>query len=116
MTYKAPKNWKDLLDNKPLHHGLSRRDFLARGMATGAMSVAVHQSIFGHLINQAAAATLTCPPPVKNIGSIGQIYAEGGPTMGARFFSESQAAMMNVNMAGNYGISGQANLQKLGPN
>src|SRR6185437_12368512 len=59
---------------------------------------------------------LACPAPVKNIGSVAQMFSSGGPTMGARFISEAQAAVMTAGMAGNYGINGQATLVKLGPN
>jgi hypothetical protein len=115
MTYKTKKNYKDLAE--PCKgQGMSRRELMARGFATGFMSVALHDFLIGNIMNKAFAAGLTCPAPVRAKGAIGQIFAEGGPTMGARFISEAQAAMMNVNMAGNYGISGQANLQKIGPN
>lgn len=117
MLIKVKKNWKDLVDSGPAHKsGLTRREFVARGLATGAMSVAVHQSVMGQFIAKAYADTLACPAPVKNLGSIAQFFSSGGPTMGARFISEAQAAAMSVGMADNYGISGQANLVRLGPN
>jgi hypothetical protein len=115
MLLKFKKTWKDLAENSN-HHGLTRRDFLARGLATGAMSVALPQIVANGFLSQAQAATMSCPPPARKLGSIAQIYAEGGPTMGARFISDEQAAMMSAGMAANYGISGQANLVKLGPN
>lgn len=117
MTYKSSKNWKDLAE---FHHGgphLTRRDFLARGLATGLMSVAVPKILMGDLVKKAEAAMpANCPPPTLSPGAIAQIFSNGGPTMGARFMSEAQAAAMNANMAKNYGVSGQANLKKLGPN
>lgn len=117
MTYKSKLNYKDLID-KPNHKpGMTRREMIWRGLATGAMTVAAHDMLLGGFMSRAHAAALaTCPTPLRNPGAIAQIYAEGGPTMGARFISENQAAMMNANMAANYGISGQANLVKLGPN
>jgi hypothetical protein len=80
------------------------------------VSVAVNNTIFGGLVRKAYAETMSCPPPVRNPGAIGQLYSDGGPTMGARFISEAQASLMNATMAANYGISGQANLVRLGPN
>jgi hypothetical protein len=116
-SYKAPKTWKDLID-KPLHHSLSRRDLIARGMVTGAVTVGLSKLLFGDVVKTAMAAgsTSQCPPPTLSAGAIGQIFASGGPTMGARFISEAQAGAMNTTMASNYGISGAANLMKLGPN
>src|SRR5690242_13621091 len=118
MTYRGKKDWKDLVEFcKHPHGGLTRRDFIARGMATGAMTVALEQMVAGQFLAQAHAdAPTNCPAPVRNPGAIAQLFPEGGPTMGARFFSDNQAAMMNANMAKNYGISGQGNIQKLGPN
>lgn len=116
MAYKVKQNYKDLIDQPVNHKAFTRRDFLARGLATGVMSVAAHNALFGSIMRQAEAATLaSCPAPVRNPGSVAQLYSEGGPTMGARFISENQAAMMNTNMAANYGITG-TNLRKLGPN
>src|SRR5258708_431772 len=115
MLIKVKKNWKDLAEGSK-HIGLSRRDFLLKGLATGALSVALSDALLSHFIQGAEAATANCPPPVRNPGAIAQIFANGGPTMGARFISENQAASMNGNMANNYGINGQATLQKLGPN
>jgi hypothetical protein len=117
MLIKVKKNWKDLVDSGPAHKsGMTRREFMMKGLATGTMSVAVHQALVGDLIAKAFADTISCPAPVKNVGAIAQIFSEGGPTMGARFIGEAQAAAMSVGMADNYGISGQANLVRLGPN
>ncbi len=113
MTYKSKQNWKDLID-KADHVGLSRRDLLARGLATGFISTTLPTALLPFLTREAQAA-LTCPPTVRATGAIAQIFAEGGPTMGARFIGEDQAAMMNPTIAANYGISG-TNLLKLGPN
>lgn len=113
MTYKVKQTWKDLIE-KPHHVSLSRRDLLARGLATGFVSFALPEFLRGSL-NQAQAANLTCPPTSRALGAIAQIYSQGGPTMGARFIGEDQAALMNATVAANYGITG-TNLQKLGPN
>jgi hypothetical protein len=115
MSYKVKQNYKDLIDQPVNHKAFTRRDFLARGLATGVMSVAAHNALFGSLMSQAAAETMACPAPARNPGAVAQLFSNGGPTMGARFFSENQAAMMNANMAKNYGISG-TNLRRLGPN
>ncbi len=114
MTYKSNKNWKDLIEKGP-HISLSRRDLLARGMATGFISAALPSSLLQLLSERSEAAALTCTPATRAPGAIAQIYSEGGPTMGARFIGEDQASMMSATMAANYGISG-TNLLKLGPN
>ncbi len=113
MTYRPKQTWKDLID-KPMHKGVTRRDLLTRGMATGFLSLAVPQYLLDVMINRAHAAP-TCPAPNRAKGAIAQIFAQGGPTMGARFIGEDQAAMMNATIAANYGITG-TNLLKLGPN
>jgi hypothetical protein len=115
MIFKSKQNYKDLID-KPVHKGMNRRDFLLRGLATGALSVAVPQIAIGTFLREAQAAGMACPPPMRNPGAIAQIFSSGGPTMGARFISEAQASLMNATMAANYGISGQSTLVKLGPN
>ena len=114
MTYKSKQTWKDLVE-APHHKSLTRRDLLTRGLATGFMGFALPQTLIDAVLNRAHAATLNCPPSTLTPGAIAQIYAEGGPTMGARFIGEDQAGMMNAAMAANYGISG-TNLLKLGPN
>jgi hypothetical protein len=110
MLIKVKKDWKDFAEKN--HQGITRRELLVRGLATGAMSLILPEFI----ARQAMAATLSCPTPVRAAGALGQIFSNGGPTMGARFISENQAALMSTGMARNYGISGQANLMKLGPN
>lgn len=114
MTYKSKQTWKDLVE-RPQHTSLTRRDLLARGLATGFMGFAIPQTLIDAVVNSAHAATLNCPPSTLTPGAIAQIYAQGGPTMGARFIGEDQAGLMNATMAANYGISG-TNLVKLGPN
>ena len=117
MIIKTKKHWTDLCDNKEKHGGdISRRQFLERGIATGFMGVVLSNLMAGELIKKAMAAEMNCPLPTQSLGSIAQIFSSGGPTMGARFISEQQAGMMNAGMASNYGISGQANLVRLGPN
>ncbi len=114
MTYKAKLNWKDLVEKRD-HAGISRRDLLARGMATGFITAALPPALLSLIGGRAESAMLTCPPATRAAGAIAQIYAEGGPTMGARFIGEDQAALMNATVAANYGISG-TNLLKLGSN
>src|SRR4051812_24175875 len=114
MVYKAKQTWKDLID-KPHHVGLTRRDLIKRGLATGVLTATIPEALIGSLLNRANAAALNCPPATRAAGAIAQIYAQGGPTMGARFIGEDQAALMNATIAANYGISG-TNLLKLGPN
>lgn len=115
MSYKANQNWKDLVES-PLHKSMTRRDLLKKGLATGVLSLGLPENFWGGFLNRAyAAAGITCPSPTRTLGAIGQIFASGGPTMGARFIGEDQAAMMTPTIAANYGISG-TNLLKLGPN
>lgn len=111
MSYKSKQTWKDLID-KPLHAGITRRELIAKGLATGIMSVGLPRALMSSIAN---GANLTCPPATRFPGAIAQIFAGGGPTMGARFIGEDQAAAMNTTMAANYGITG-TNLLKLGPN
>lgn len=116
MVIKSKKNWKDLVDGKKHAPSLSRREFLKAGLATGTMSVLMSNVVAAQFASRALGADIVCPPPALVPGAIAQIFSEGGPTMGARFISDAQAALMNAGMAANYGISGQANLRKLGPN
>ena len=116
MIYKSKKNWKDLVDGKSHEPALSRRQFLKAGIATGSMSVLMSNFVAAQFASKAMGAELNCPAPILPPGAIAQLFSEGGPTMGARFFSEQQASLMNAGMAANYGITGQANLLKLGPN
>lgn len=116
MVIKSRKNWKDLVEDKDHKPSLSRREFLQAGLATGTMSVIMSNVVAAQFASRAFAADVICPAPTLVPGAIAQIFSEGGPTMGARFMSEAQAALMNAGMAANYGISGQANLLKLGPN
>ena len=52
MVYKAKQNWKDLIE-KPAHHGLTRRDLLARGMATGFLSLALPEFLLESMFSRA---------------------------------------------------------------
>ncbi|MGZ3721510.1 MAG: hypothetical protein ACXVA9_01185 [Bdellovibrionales bacterium] len=110
MVYKSKQTWKDLIDKKN-HVGITRRDLLSRGLATGFLSLGLPRI----LMSSIAEAALTCPPVTRNPGAIAQLYAQGGPTMGARFIGDDQAGLMNATMAANYGITG-TNLLRLGPN
>jgi hypothetical protein len=114
MIIKIKKNWKDFAEKCNHPEGLSRRDFLGRGMATGAMTVLLPKLLGGRLIYEALGGQVNCPPATRVTGGIAQIFSEGGPTMGARLLGEQQAQSMNATMAANYGISG--NLEKLGLN
>ena len=116
MVIKSKKNWKDLVDGKQHAPSLSRREFLKAGLATGTMSVLMTNIVAAQFASRAFGADIVCPAPALVPGAIAQLFSEGGPTMGARFISDAQAALMNAGMAANYGISGQANLRRLGPN
>jgi hypothetical protein len=80
-------------------------------MTTGVATVLLAESMAG---DARAAAPSNCPQPVMAMGALAQIFSEGGPTMGARFIGDDQAAAMTATMAANYGISGQSNLVKVG--
>ena len=116
MTYKTRQNWKDLVE-KPDHPTITRRDLLARGMATGFMSLGVSNALAGELIKKAMADTtgsVTCTQ-TKSPGCIAQIYADGGPTMGARFLSTQQMNYINNPVSGatiatNYGVTSVTNI------
>lgn len=114
MVYKSKQTWKDLID-KPHHTGLTRRDLIRLGMATGVLTAIIPEALLDYYTNRANAQALTCPPATRATGAIAQIYAQGGPTMGARFIGEDQAGVMNATIAANYGITG-TNLKKLGSN
>jgi hypothetical protein len=120
MSYQSKKTWKDLAEFCKHENRLTRRQMLARGMATGFMTVAAQEIALGDLIAQAHGdMPANCPAPVKAPGSIAQIFSEGGPTMGARFFSDVQAQMLasSTSMASNYGVTGVGtNIVRIGPN
>jgi|GEM_PF-1607542 len=114
MMIRTKKNHKDFAEG-PKHTGLSRRELLANGLMTGGMSLLLPKLLVADLMRSAMAQSAACPSPVKAAGGIFSLFANGGPTMGARFLTDSQAAVMNTNMAANYGIVGTS-LVKLGPN
>lgn len=119
MLIKVNKNWKDLAEYCPdqakakASGKLGRRDLLKGMSAASLLSVMIPESV---LRNLASAETPVCPAPVREIGAIAQIFAEGGSTVSARFISDAQVAGMTAGMARNYGVSGQANYVRLGPN
>jgi hypothetical protein len=80
------------------------------------MSILLPKILGVRFVYDALAGDVSCPPQIRVKGGIAQIFSNGGPTMGARFISDQQAQMMNAGMARNYGISGQGNLERLGPN
>src|SRR5580658_7375243 len=121
MLIKVKRTWKDYVENSN-HTAITRRDLLARGLATGVMSLAINKLLLGDIVRSAMADTLICPPPVQFPGAIAQIFANGGPTMGARFINSAQATMVlnagaSDSIVGNYGLTGTAaTMQTIGPN
>jgi hypothetical protein len=114
MLIKATKNWKDLAESGPGHKpGMTRREFMERGIATGFLTVGLSNFVLEKAI---AAGPANCPAPVRAPGVIAQIYAEGGSSIGARWVSDAQAASMNASMAANYGQVGAADMVRLGQN
>lgn len=118
MKIRVPRK---AIDSVTHHHDqphLSRRDFIARGLLTGAMSVVLPEIILNGLMKDAlAAGTPVCPSPSRIKGCIAQIYANGGWTAGAYFQSDQMAgiAASSTAAATRYGINGTSML-KLGPN
>lgn len=106
MIIKVKRPTKD--DSKRHDHvHLSRRDFIARGIYTGAMTVAVPKILMGSLVKDAVAA-VTCPAPVRDAGGIASCYFEGGMTVGAYALHDipAQVAASSANAAARYGIAG----------
>src|SRR5262245_30377648 len=117
MLIRVNKNWKDLAEFCPdqaKNRGkISRRELIKGTAAASLLSVMLPEDVIRNLAN---AETPVCPAPVRQLGAIGQIFAEGGSTVSARFISDAQVAAMTAGMADNYGVSCQANYVKLGPN
>jgi len=114
MIIRSKRHWTDIVEG-PKHDGYNRRDFLLRGLAAGTISVALPKLFGQDLIRAAEAATLNCPSTAPNPGAIVQIFANGGPAMGARFIPESLASGLTATGATNYGITGGANLLTIAP-
>lgn len=96
------------------HKHLSRREFVARGMLTGAMTVALPKILLGSIVKDAVAAT--CPAPVRETGGISHVYASGGMTIGAYILTDipAQIAATSASAAARYGVAGNSMLN-LGP-
>lgn len=113
MIIKIIRPTKD--DSKKHEHKhLSRREFVARGLLTGAMTVALPKILLGGIVKNAAAAT--CPPPVRDLGGIAHMYARGGLTVGAYILTDipAQIAATSANAASRYGVASNSMLN-LGP-
>jgi hypothetical protein len=97
------------------HRHLSRRDFIARGMLTGAMTVALPKILLGGLIKDAVAGP-ACPTPQRDPGGISHLYCDGGMTVGAYILTDipAQIAAASTSAASRYGIDGSKMLN-LGP-
>jgi len=114
MIIKVKRNVND--DSKKHDHlHLSRRDFIARGVITGAMTVALPKILMGGLVKDAVAAA-TCPTPVRTPGGMSHVLFEGGMTAGAYILGDipSQIAASSATAAARYGIN--QNMLKLGAN
>jgi hypothetical protein len=98
------------------HKHLSRREFVTRGIYTGALTVALPKILLGGLVKDAVAAT-TCPAPARDPGGISHLYCSGGMTVGAYILTDipAQIAASSTNAAARYGINGPQMLN-LGPN
>jgi hypothetical protein len=98
------------------HRHLSRREFVARGLCTGALTIALPKIILGGMIKNAVAET-TCPTPSRDPGGISHLYCNGGMTVGAYILTDipAQIAASSPNAAARYGIDG-ALMKRLGPN
>lgn len=116
MKIRVPRKSKDDITH---HHDtphLSRRDFIARGMYTGVMSVVIPKMILGGIVRDVVAGSPVCPAPSRVKGCIAQIYAQGGFTAGAYFQSDIMAGIASTSKAAadRYGVD--QTFMKLGPN
>src|SRR5579859_650282 len=113
MIIRVKRTWKDLLDNRPAHKGLTRRDFIEAGLLTGVLAVGLPRT----LIESARADASACPPPVRNGGALAQIFMDGGWTGASAIMSNTMAgiASTSTNAQANYGID-PASLQQVGDN
>jgi hypothetical protein len=115
-----PKNQTPQFSGKIWHGpqpcGMSRRDFIQRGLATATLAT----SVPGFLLNsQAAGAAVTlptCAPQTRVPGAIAQIYRSGGNTRSAMFFDNTLANIVNSSISLDYGIKGATDLKQVGAN
>jgi hypothetical protein len=114
MIIRNPKKPKDLRTTHP-HREWSRRDFIKRGLATSTAAVLMPESLLGPWVKDANALT-TCPPQVRQMGALAQVFREGGPSIGAAFLNATQAAGMTATAASNYGIAAASDIVQAGSN
>jgi hypothetical protein len=113
MLIRIPRNWNDKRGKD--HRGITRRDFIHRGLITSSVAAVLPHTLLGSWIQNAEAAT-TCPPQVRKTGLLAQVFREGGPTIGGSSPLHSiQATGMTANAAANYGIV-QADIVQTGAN
>ncbi len=121
MIIRVPKKPND--DNSSTGHDhdaphLSRRDFIARGIYTGVLSVAIPKIFAGGIIKDAMATVgnSACPTAVRTPGCIAQMFLEGGYGAGSYVLSDQMVtvASSSQNAADRYGV--ERTFMKLGPN
>ena len=101
MLIRVRRNLKDMVTEKP-HRGLTRRDFLKKGLATGTATALLPYGLFGSFKN--AMAATSCPAAVRQPGALAQIFRDGGASSGASFIHSIQASGMTAAAAAFYGI------------
>jgi hypothetical protein len=114
MLIKVVRPTKD--DSKRHDHvHMSRRDFMNRGILTGAMTVALPKILLGSLVKDAVAAT-TCSPPTRDPGGISHLFCSGGMTVGAYVLTDNPAGVAgsSASAATRYGVA-QGSMLNLGP-
>jgi hypothetical protein len=101
MIIRVKKTWKDFVEKDPNHPTLTRRDFIERGLLTGAMSVAVPS-----ILMKSALGDVVCPPQVRNGGGLAQWYSDGGATHYNFIYSTTTANVVtsSATAATNYGV------------
>lgn len=102
MIIRVSRNFKDESKEKP-HRGLTRRDFLARGLAASTATALLPHALVGNIIQDAMAAT-TCPAQIRQPGALAQIFRNGGPANGASFIFANQASGMTAAAANFHGV------------
>ncbi len=113
MIIKAPKTAKDLAQFHNHGPAFSRRDFLTRAIALGAVGIVGPQL---GVSNMAYAAGLVCPPSSSLVpGGFAQIYMSGGPAV-VPILPLFLSNAVNASTAPVYGLSGAANLMPAGGN
>jgi hypothetical protein len=119
MIIRVHGSWKESVTEDPNHDRVrdpDRRAFIGKAAKATVLSLVLPQFLAQTLARDAMAATAAgCSAASKTPGGLMHIFSEGGPTMGARFLSPTQAQLMSANVASRYGIN-PATLKPFGGN